>query len=326
MAQVKGWVEQLGQLAVGQPLTNLRALPHGRPEVRTPIERAERRPLHQPVRVLPRHPLLHERQQHPLGEHHATAAVEVGLHTFPIDGQAFDYLGHQLQHVVHECAGVREDDPLRRGVADVALVPERLILERGLRIAAHDARQAADPLAEDGIPLVRHRRGAFLFLAEWLAHLRDLTPLQVPDVGGELFQAAGQDGERRQVGRVTVASDHLSGDRRHLQAQFLQGPLLDPWLDRGVGADGAGELANPDLLARGDQPLAVTVELVEPAGQDEAEADRLRMDAVGPARHQRAPLLDRPAPDDRRQPVDIFKKDVGRLHQLQRERRVQHIR
>ncbi len=105
---------------------------------------------------------------------------------------------------------------------------------------------------------------------------------------------------------MTVAGDHLGGYRRHPQPQLVQRRFLDTGFDRGVGADRAGELADADVLAGGHQPLPVTIELVQPAGKDEAEADRLGVNAVGSAGHQRPALLHRPATDDRREPVDIL--------------------
>ena len=49
------------------------------------------------------------------------------------------------------------------------------------------------------------------------------------------------------------------------------------------------------------------------------------MDPMGPAGHQGAALLDRPAPDHGREPIDVLEKDVGGAHQLQRERRIEDV-
>ena len=56
-------------------------------------------------------------------------------------------------------------------VRDVALVPERDVLEPGDEVAAHDPREPAQPLGADGVALVRHRRGALLPLGERLGDL-----------------------------------------------------------------------------------------------------------------------------------------------------------
>ena len=92
-----------------------------------------------------------------------------------------------------------------------------------------------------------------------------------------------------------------------------------------MGAHRAGQLAHPDVVARGDQALAVTVQLVQPAGEHKAEAERFGMDTVGPAGHQGPALLDRPAPDHGRQAIEIVEKDVGGAHQLQGERRIEDV-
>ena len=114
MAQVEGRVEQLGQLPLGQALTDLGSLRDRRLEIRSAVERAEGRALHHTVGVLARHPFLHQRQQHPLRKHDATTAVEVGPHPLPVDGQALDDVGHQPEHVIEQGAGVRKDDALGR--------------------------------------------------------------------------------------------------------------------------------------------------------------------------------------------------------------------
>ena len=64
--------------------------------------------------------------------------------------------------VVEQDRRVGQDDPLDRGVRDVALVPERDVLEAGLGVAAQHAREAGDLLGLDRVALVRHRRGALL--------------------------------------------------------------------------------------------------------------------------------------------------------------------
>ena len=124
---------------------------------------------------------------------------------------------------------------------------------------------------------------------------------------------------------MPVAGDDLGRHRRHLETQLRQGGLFNPGVDRGMGAHRAGQLAYPDVFPHCDQPLAVAIELIQPAGEDEAKAHRFGMDAVGPPGHQGPALLDRPAPDHGQKPIDIVEKDVGGLHQLQRERRVEDV-
>ena len=95
----------------------------------------------------------------------------------------------QRQHLVEQDRRVRQDDPLGGGVRDVALVPQRDVLERHLGVAAQDAREPADALADDRVALVRHRARALLALAERLLDLAHLGALQVADLGREALQA-----------------------------------------------------------------------------------------------------------------------------------------
>ena len=116
------------------------------------------------------------------------------------------------QHVVERDEAVGQDDPLDRRVRDVALVPERDVLEGRHEVAAQHARQAHDLLAADRVALVRHRRRALLPLVERLLDLADLGLLQAADLEGELLERGGGDGERRHQLGVAVALDDL---RRH---------------------------------------------------------------------------------------------------------------
>ena len=95
-------------------------------------------------------------------------------------------------------------------VADVALVPERLVLERGVGIAAEQPGQAGDPLGQDRVALVGHRRRALLAGLERLLELADLGVLEVADLGRESLQGAAEDGDRRQQRGVAVALDDLA--------------------------------------------------------------------------------------------------------------------
>ena len=65
-----------------------------------------------------------------------------------------------VQREVEGDGGVGADHPLHRGVADVALVPERHVLQRRHRVAAQQPRQAGQVLGEDGVALVRHGRAS----------------------------------------------------------------------------------------------------------------------------------------------------------------------
>ena len=122
------------------------------------VGRPERRALDDGVGVLARHPALVDQ-----GDEHAGRGVEpepagdVLAHPLGADQQAVDQPGHPDEHVVEQDRRVGQDDPLRARVADVALVPERLVLERRVRVPAQQTGEPGDPLGEDRVALVGHR-------------------------------------------------------------------------------------------------------------------------------------------------------------------------
>src|SRR5450756_467355 len=133
---------------------------------------AERAALNDRIRLLPRHPaVLDERDEDARGRVEAQSPLDVLAHPLGPDDQALDEAGHLRQHVVEEDRGVREEHPLGAAVADVALVPERLVLQRRARVAAQEPGQPGDPLAQDRVALVGHRGAALLTGPEGLHQL-----------------------------------------------------------------------------------------------------------------------------------------------------------
>ena len=99
-----------------------------------------------------------------------------------------DDAGEAAEHVIERDEAVGQDDALDRRVRDVALVPERDVLERRVAVAADEPRQADDLLAADRVALVRHRRRALLTLRERLLDLADLGLLQAADLEREFLE------------------------------------------------------------------------------------------------------------------------------------------
>ena len=166
--------------------------------------------------------------------------------------------------------------------------------------AADDARQPADPLRDDRVPLVRHRRRALLAAAERLLDLAHLGPREVADLEREPLQRRRQQRERVQHLGVAVALEDLRRARRRLEPEPLAGDPLDLGIGGGVGADRAGQLADADPLERARDPDAVALERERPAGELEAERRRLGVDAVRPADRDRLAGAPRPARSQRR--------------------------
>ena len=69
-----------------------------------------------------------------------------------------------------------------------------------------------------------------------------------------------------------------------VEAELLGDIFFDPRVDVGEGADRAGDLAGGDLLARGDEALAVAGEFGVVPGELEPERRRLGVDAVAARR------------------------------------------
>src|SRR5260370_26159930 len=94
------------------------------------------------------------------------------------------------KHIVHQNGGIGEDDSLDRGMGNVAFVPQRNVLERGLGVGANYSGQAPDLLASHWISLVRHGGGAFLPGSEWFFSLANLGALQMANFQRDLLECS----------------------------------------------------------------------------------------------------------------------------------------
>ncbi len=195
-------------------------------------------------------PCGHERQQHALGEQRAAGELEVGAHAVGVDGHAAHDAQREVLHVVEQDRRVGQHHALGAGVRDVALVPQRDVLQARLGVAAQHAGEAGDALGVDRVALVRHRARALLAGAERLLDLAHLGALEVADLRGEaLDPGAGERDRLEQLG-VAVARDDLRGDRLGGEAQALEHARLVVRAERRVGADRAGDRARRGLLER----------------------------------------------------------------------------
>ena len=267
--------------------------------------------LHDPVGVVAREARVDEGEQQPLAEEEAAASLEVLAHLLGTDDEALDEPGEAVEHVVEREERVGNDDALGRGVGDVALVPEGDVLEPDERGGTDDAREPADSFGDDRVPLVRHRGGSLLALAERLLHLGDLGPREVADLDGEALQRRCADRERGEQLRVTVALDDLGRRRLGLEAEPLAGNSLDLRVDRRVVADSARQLADSHAFERLLDTSPRAVELERPDGELEAERRRLRVDAVCSADRQREPVLLGPGNHGGERATDAFEDQLA---------------
>src|SRR5436190_1314789 len=86
---------------------------------------------------------------------------------------------------------------------------------------------------------------------------------------------------------MTVSVDDLRRDRLDEEAEAAADLLLEIRRDGGVGADGAGDLADGDLLLCLRKAVDVAAHLVVPGGELEAEGGGLGVDAVAAAQAAR---------------------------------------
>src|SRR5437762_10587145 len=98
-------------------------------------------------------------------------------------------------------------------------MPKRDDFERRLAITADQARKADDLFAPDRVALVRHRRRTFLALRKRLLDFADLGLLKAANFEREFFQRGGGDCQRRKKLGMTIALNHLRGDRRGRQSE-----------------------------------------------------------------------------------------------------------
>ena len=190
---------------------------------------------------------------------------------------------------------------------------------------ADDPREAADPLGDDRVALVRHRRRALLPAAERLLNLAELGAGEVADLGREPVERRRAQREGRQELGVPVPRDDLRRDRLGREPEALAGDPLDLRVAAAVRPHRAGELADPHAFERPLEALAIALELERPPGELGAEGDRLGMDAVRAARHHGLAVLLGPRHHGGERPVDAVEDQGSRLAHLERRRRVEHV-
>ena len=116
---------------------------------------------------------------------------------------------------------------------------------------------------------------------------------------------------------MAVALEYLVGDGGGVQAELAAGFLLDLRRYGGIGADRPGYLAHGDDFLGFGKPVQVAPHLFHPERQLQTEGDRLGMDAVGAAYHERIFMLDGALRQDGGELFDILDQDIGGFDQLQ---------
>src|SRR5688572_25668032 len=288
--------QECGVVEAGVEVGHLEVAGHGRVECeqlpqRPPlVGRPERGPLDDRVGLLARQSgPLDEDDENAAARVETEAAFDVLAHPLASDDQSLDEGRALHEHVVEKDRGVGQDHPLGGAVADVPLVPQRLVLERSAGIAAEEPRQTRDPFRQDRVALVGHRRAALLTGLERLLELADLGVLEVPDLRREALEAAAQDRHRAEERGMPVALDDLCARGVGVEPELAENLRLQIGPEVAVRPDRSGDLAGPDLVDRPGEAAAAPVDLERPAGELQPERDRLGVDRVGPAHHHGFP-------------------------------------
>jgi len=141
VAKLRVQIERVFDLGWLQHAPDVRVSEKQLLEVALLVERAHRVALHPFVRLLTRHAALRELEQHRPRKHHTARTIHVLAHALGIDHHARDDACEAAQHVIEGDEAVRQDHAFDRRMRDVALVPERVVLEPRDRIAAQQPRE-----------------------------------------------------------------------------------------------------------------------------------------------------------------------------------------
>jgi len=124
------------------------------------------------------------------GEHQPAGQFQVAAHALGVDQEGVHQARGFGQQVVGEDGGIGQDHAFHRGMRDVALVPQRDVLEGRLHVCADHPRQAANLFAGDRIALVRHGGAALLPARKILFGLAHFGALQMAHLQGDFSHSA----------------------------------------------------------------------------------------------------------------------------------------
>ena len=210
-------------------------------------------------------------------------------------------------------------------MADIALVPQGLIFQRGKSVGAQKARKTAHVFCRNGVLFVRHGRRTLLSLGKAFFHLEHFRALQVAQFHAQALHTASQHGKRGEEVGVTVALNDLGGMRINLKLKIAQGALLKLGRQKCIGTHRARDFTHAHAFNPGFNPGKVPLKFGVKSGHFEPKAGGFRVDAVGAAHAQhtlvaagqtfnggqeRADVLENQAPGLHEQ------KGVGRIHDI----------
>src|SRR5277367_363785 len=143
---------------------------------------------------------------------------------------------------------------------NVAFVPEGDVFVGGEHVRTHNASEAADLLAGDGIAFVGHGGAATLLSAERFFGFANFGALEVANFEGDFFERGGDESERAEILRVAIALDDLGSDRSDGEAELFADALFHFGAEMRSVADCAGNF--PHSHTRGGGAEAADVALI----------------------------------------------------------------
>ncbi len=145
------------------------------------------------------------------------------------------------------------------------------------------------------------------------------------DLGGEAFDAAGDDTERGEEHGVAVAGDDLGGDGFGCQAEAFGDVFLHARIQVCEGADSAADGGDRNFRSGRDKAGAVAGELGVMTREFQAEGGGFGVDAVAAADGQGVFVLVRSGLQGGQDGVNVGNQQVCGLGQLYGQTGVQHV-
>src|SRR3989475_7756525 len=158
---------------------------------------------------------------------------------------------------------------------NIALVPERNVLESGLRVRAHHAGKSTDLLASNWIPLVRHCRRAFLIFAEEFFRFAHFGALEMANFRGDFVERAGYHGKSSEISRMAIALNNLRRNCGSFQSQARADFFFQLRAKVGQCADRPGELSDAHVLRCVLKTRDIALRFGIPVGQLDSKSNRL---------------------------------------------------
>lgn len=236
-----------------------------------------------------------------LGGHEGELLVDPAADNLGVDDETLGDVLHGREEDVGGEERLGEGDTAVGRVVEGTLEPlNRRGHERVLVDGEQVARKRAGTLRAHGVTLVGHGRRADLVLLEGLLDLLEVG--EETDVGGHLVDGRAERGEGREdvgvnLARVGLASNGVGvGEAEELGDALVEGldllvVAVKELEERALGAGGALDAAEAEVVARALEVAQVPEELLDPQGRALADSRQLRGLEVGEAERREVTVL-----------------------------------